>query len=231
MARQASRSGSAAQGKTGSKPDPDPIQHSELRVIRVPCCKCVGGKGQTVDINTGSGAGSVAWRVFGPGVANPIAQTIAPGTLDMFWTASLPPAGWVHPDTSNGATNFPSGTYLYEINIEVPKCTIPMDVEVSGAAAGDDEVKVYVDNFGTPIASTPLNADPSVMGGIVAAGTGGWGFRAARILQFSQPLGPGMHTLRFEVTNAPESPHGLLVQAAIRTICSKELEQSCHPAY
>ena len=99
-----------------------------------------------------------------------------------------------------------------------------MKVEVKGEAAGDDDVKVYRGTSlsgGTLIGQTPTVADPPY----ATASVGGWGFRAARILSFSDTLAAGvLHWLRFEVVNGSLSPAGLLVRAAIRTTCSKDLE-------
>ena len=193
--------------------------------IIIPCCRCIGAKGQIIRINSGSAAGSVPWNLAGPAgaVTNPIAQTIT-ANVHPLWTASLSPAAWVQPNGPDGATNHPGGTYNYFIHIWVPRCTIPMKVEVKGEAAGDDEVRVYRGTSlsgGTLIGQTPTVADPPY----AAAGVGGWGFRAARVLSFADTLAPGvLHWLRFEVGNGSLSPAGLLVRAAIRTTCSKDLE-------
>jgi hypothetical protein len=192
--------------------------------IHLPCCRCVGGEGQTVSINTGSANGSVPWRVSGPGVNNPLAQTIAAATIDGQWTAALAPAEWVHPDGNDGATGFPVGVYLYDLSIEVPKCTIPMEVMLSGEAAGDDTIRIFLDNLSLPIAAT--NNSIAVPGWAVQ-GAGGWGFKAERIVPFSAALTtPGTHLLRIEVNNGGGGPHGLLVRAALKTTCSTRLE-SC----
>lgn len=107
------------------------------------------------------------------------------------------------------------------MTIYVPDCVIPLNVRLVGQAAGDDEVKVY--RGSSLIGQTPLVADPTAPGGVPAA-QGGWGFRAARIPTFTDILGPGLHTIRFEVGNSPYSPHGLLVRGELRTTCHKQLE-------
>jgi hypothetical protein len=192
--------------------------------IHLPCCKCVGGEGQTISINTGSAQGSVPWQVSGPGVTNPVAQTIVAATIDSQWTATLAPAEWVHPNDNNGGTGFPVGVYCYDLRIDVPKCTIPMEVLVSGEAAGDDNVRIFLDNLMVPIAETDYSiAVPSW----AVPGDGGWGFKAERIVSFSGALTtPGPHLLRIEVTNGGGGPSGLLVRAALKTFCSTRLE-SC----
>jgi hypothetical protein len=173
--------------------------------IKIPCCRCIGNEGSGVSLNTGSGAGTVPYRVTGPGITN---QTAVPITSNLHpaWTASLPPAGWVQPNTSNGGTNHPAGLYTYSIRITVPKCTIPMQAILSGSAAGDDQIVVKLD--GVPIGAT---AGP------------GWGFQAGKIVSFSTILS-GTHTLSIEVTNHSLTPHGVIVKAGIRTICGKDLE-------
>jgi hypothetical protein len=138
------------------------------------------------------------------------------------WTASLLPAQWIHPNTSSGATSQPGGLYTYTIRIEVPRCIIPMSVIVAGQAAGDDEIKIFEAN--NQIGQTVFAASPSPPPP-VAAGGGGWGFRNERVASFLQPLGPGTHTLRIEVTNGSAGPHGLLVRAAVRTRCARQPER------
>jgi hypothetical protein len=187
-------------------------------IIQVPCCQCIAGKGTVIPFITGPGGGAVPWQVSGPGVSNPVAQTITSGA-HANWNANLAPASWVQPDGSNGATLHPAGTFSYRISINVPNCVIPMNVLLVGQAAGDDEVWVY--RAGNLIGQTPHVADPSLG---VAAASGGYGFRAARIVSFSDILAPGIHTLRFDVSNGPNSPHGLLVRGEIRTTCHKVLE-------
>src|SRR3954468_11898032 len=88
-------------------------------LILLPCCKCVGGEGNAVNVNSGSAAGSVPWNVSGPGVGNAIAQTIGIN-INPYWTATLPQAQWIHPDTTDGSTLYPGGTYNYTVRIVVP---------------------------------------------------------------------------------------------------------------
>lgn len=222
MPRKASTRG----GYTGTTPPKTP------KPTRLPCCKCIGGKGQVTRINSGSGAGSVPWLVSGPGVTNPVAATITPGTVNQYWTATLAPAQWVQPNTSNGATSHQAGTYCYDLRIEIPCCTIPMEVTLAGEAAGDDQIRVFADDLTTPIAIT----DTSVpVAGLAAAGAAGWGFRAERIVPFTHVFTtPGSHLVRIEVVNSI-GPHGMLVRAALTTTCSKQMEQpsgyAAEPSY
>ena len=190
--------------------------------IVVPCCRCIGGEGAVVNLNTGSGAGAVPWSVTGPGVTGTaFGQTINSG-IHPLWTANLAPAQWIHPNNSNGADAQPGGTYNYTVRIVVPKCTIPMRVRVSGSAAGDDQIRVFFGSSITPIATTPTT--PIGSAPTVPNGAGGWGFRSERIVNFTTPtFGTGTHLLRIEVTNGSAGPHGLLVRAAARAICSRAL--------
>jgi hypothetical protein len=211
-------------GKPEVKPPPfDPCSRKPGD-IRLPCCRCVGGEGQTIQINTGSGAGSAPWRVTGPGANNVLAQAIT-SNVHPYWTATLAPALWVQPNSSSGSTTHPVARYYYDLVIEVPKCTIPMEVMVTGEAAGDDDVQIFLDDMNLPIAKTditipsPPHANP---------GDGGWGFRSERIVKFSGALSaPGLHLLRMEVFNGGGGPHGLLVRAALKTVCSPRLESCC----
>lgn len=191
--------------------------------IRLKCCRCVGGEGQTIPINSGSGNGSAPWRVTGPGVNNQIAPAITQN-VNSNWTATLAPAQWVQPNGSNGSVSHPVGLYYYDLRIKVPKCTVPMEVLVSGEAAGDDQIRIFLDNMVVPIAQTDHSiAVPSSAN----SGDGGWGFKAERIVPFAGALTtPGLHLLRIEVENGG-GPHGMLVRAALKTFCSPNLESCC----
>lgn len=199
-------------------------------VIVLPCCRCVGGEGGVVNLNSGNGAGSVPWNVSGPQVFNPIAQTIT-SNIHWAWTATLPPALWIHPDTTSGSTNQPGGTYIYTVRFVVPNCTIPMRVSLNGQAAADDELKAFITDQNantTQIGATPYTQIMSPPA--VAQSQGGWGFRAERIASLAWSTNvPGLYTLRFEVPNSPGTPHGLLVRAALRTICPRDLVQPSGP--
>jgi hypothetical protein len=190
--------------------------------ITIPCCRCIDGSQRSVGINSGSGAGTVPWRVSGPGVASgATGQTITSG-VNPQWTANLAPAQWIQPNSSSGTTSHPGGVYNYTITIQVPRCIIPMSVIVSGQAAGDDQIRIFYGN--NQIGQTVLAASPSPAPP-VAAGGGGWGFRNERVASFSQALGSGTHTIRIEVTNGSAGPHGLLVRGSIRSRCAREPER------
>lgn len=192
--------------------------------LRMPCCKCIGAKGQVTWINSGSAAGSVPWLVAGPGVTNPVAVAIIAGTMNSNWTATLSPANWVQPNSSDGGIDQPAGIYNYDLSIEIPCCTIPMAVTLVGEAAGDDQISVFADNLAAPIAETDVTI---AVPGSAPPGAGGWGFKAERIVSFAHTFTtPGIHLLRIEVNNGG-GPHGLLVRAALTTICSTQME---HPS-
>lgn len=217
---------SARGGDAVAVPDPALPQPVPGKVITLPCCKCIGGESQVVNLNSGSGAGSVPFNVAGPGVGNPIAQTIT-NNIHPLWTASLPPAQWIHANNNNGSSAQPAGTYQYTVRIRVPKCTIPMRVNLAGQAAADDQLKVFVDDLqtssSTQIGATPTTAITSPPP--VPANAGGWGFRAERITMFTWSTNiPGTYVLRFEVVNGP-GPTGLLVRAAVKTVCPTNLQQ------
>jgi hypothetical protein len=214
---------SAKTPKQGASEVPAPVFDPcsrEPADIRLPCCRCVGGEGQTITINSGG----TPWRVAGPGVNNPIAQAITANSVNTNWSATLTPAQWVQPNGSNGNVSHPTGLYYYDLRIEVPKCTVPMEVLVTGEAAGDDQIRIFLDNMVVPIAETDYSI--AVLGS-ANQGDGGWGFKTERIVAFSGALTtPGMHLLRIEVNNGG-GPHGMLVRAALKTFCSPKLEYCC----
>jgi len=213
-----------AVGGTGPVPAPtfDPCS-KERPDIRLKCCRCVGGDGQTIPINSGNVPGSAPWRVTGPGVANQPAQAVT-SNVNTHWSATLAPAQWVQPNSSNGSVSHPNGFYYYDLRIEVPCCTVPMEVLVTGEAAGDDSIRIFLDNMSVPIAQTD-NTIP--VPNFAAVNQGGWGFKAERIVRFAGALTtPGMHLLRIEVENGG-GPHGMLVRAALKTFCAPHLETCC----
>lgn len=190
-----------------------------VRTIMIPCCKCIGGEGSVTSINTGNAAGSVPYQVSGPGVTNP---TAVPITINqnVAWTTALLPAGWVQPNSNNGAVGQQAGVYNYTVKFVVPKCTIPMKVTVSGKFAADNGAKVFFDASPNPIATQFPTPYP-------------FGFTTANVGSFTTTtMAPGTHTIRFEVLNR-EGPSGLVVNAAVRTICSKDIVmppcKTCQP--
>jgi hypothetical protein len=205
---------------TFATPAPALAQVIKGGAIAVPCCKCIGGQGNVVNFTSGSGAGSVPFNVIGPGVSNPVAQTITTN-INPLWTATLAPAQWIHANDNNGGSLQPGGSYRYSVRIVIPKCTIPMKVTLTGNAAADDQVKVFLN--GSPIGATPTNAisSPPPVPTLAA----GWGFRAERIAPFSWTTNiPGTYVLRFDVVNGSTGPTGLLVNAALRTDCTTKLQ-------
>jgi hypothetical protein len=177
------------------------------------CCPSVSAPGTTIGINTGSGPGAVTYRFSGPRGVRSTLYTVT-GPLIAVWTASLPPAQWIHPTSSSGLARFPRGDYRYVLMLVVPNCTVPMRVEVQGQAAADDAVTVRLDN--QVVGSTPLVqiASPPP----VASTVPGWGYRTERIASFTRQLAPGSHQLRFDVNNV-QTFHGLLVRGRVSTGC------------
>ncbi|MFL6843606.1 MAG: hypothetical protein ACJ8ER_01855 [Allosphingosinicella sp.] len=142
------------------------------------------------------------------------------------WTTALSPAQWVQPNSNDGNTSHPLAHYYYDLLIEVPKCTVPMEVMVAGQAAGDDDVQIFLDDMNVPIAKTDITIP--VPSNNVLSGAGGWGFTTERIVSFSGALSaPGLHLLRAVVFNGGGGPHGLLVRAALKTVCSPRMEVCC----
>lgn len=211
-----------------SLPAPALAQKPPIRVINLPCCKCIGGQSATVSLNSGSGSGTVPYNVTGPGVGGPIAQTLLSNTIHPYWTATLSPAQWIHANDTNGMGLQPGGTYTYSVRFRIPKCTIPMSVHLAGQAAADDSLKVFIHhvqtNSTTQIGASPMT--PITTSPTVSGSSGGWGFRSERIASLPWNTNvPGDYVLRFEVVNGSAGPTGLLVRAAIRTICPTKLAE------
>lgn len=164
-------------------------------VVRVPCCRCVGGRPLRITINTRT----APWQVASPGSG--IGPVVPAGNVS--W-APVPPAGWVGPQGAPTTV----GDYTYFIRIQVPRCTIPARVTLSGRFGADNSARVFLD--ANQIAASQ--------------GTPNYGFLPGSITPFSTPLAPGVHTLRVIVRNIG-GPTGMILQGQITVTCPTSLEQ------
>jgi hypothetical protein len=172
--------------------------------VKVACCKCIGGEGQTLNLNTGSNT----WRVSGPGVTGSVlAPTVTvpnPG-----WISSLTPAKWIAPNTGATATE---GVFVYELKILVPNCVIPMEsIKLDGKVSADNSFKATLIN--PTGGSTPIGQNSPTS----------TAFKVATPISGTLTT-PGMYTLRIEATNEG-GPHAAIVQAVLKTKCSDKLEK------
>jgi hypothetical protein len=146
--------------------------------------------------------GAASWQVSNPGSTSlgPVANA-----ANVSWVA-LPPARWVGPPTGGTST----GDFTYQLQIYVPRCTIPSQVRLAGRFAGDNSVRVFFDE--RRIAAS--------------GGTPNYGFLPGSVTPFAvSSLTPGLHTLRVVVTNSG-GPTGVIVEAALTATCPREIEQS-----
>jgi hypothetical protein len=177
-----------------------------IQVIRLPCCRCIDGSSQVVNISTGT----VAWRVSAPNGAD--AQAVAVPNRPASWTTALAPAQWAaHPAGSA------LGNHVFLLRFYVPRCVIPPRVQLAGRSAADNRQIVFLDNV--PLASFQ-NAS-------------GLGFTTANIVSFAAPLPPigsGTHVIRVLVNNI-SGPSGLLFSATLTVICptNPEIAQASDP--
>jgi hypothetical protein len=164
--------------------------------VRVPCCRCVGGSQQRININTRL----AHWKVSMPGSST--FQPVVPAG-NPAWTP-LPPAGWVGPPGNPTAV----GDYTYRLVIYVPRCVVPFQAQVTGRFAADNGAQVSLN--GHPIAASQ--------------GTPNYGFLPGSVTPFSFFLGSGTYTLTFVVHNSG-GPTGLIVNAGIVVTCLGDLER------
>ncbi|MDP1737130.1 MAG: hypothetical protein Q8L23_06795 [Caulobacter sp.] len=177
-------------------PLPGAAQVAGSRVLKVPCCKCVDGKKLEVVIDTGRVAG---WTVRKPGSTSAAPVQSASNSA---W-ATVSSASWVGP----GSSFTTAGTYVYEFKFEVPRCTIPAAVSISGRFAADNSGKVSLDN-GPTVASS--------------LGSANLGFQQANVTPYTiTGIGPGPHTLKVEVYNAG-SATGLALSGIITVACPRD---------
>ena len=108
----------------------------------LPCCECLG-QTTTLNLNTGqSGPIDPIWRVNGSSAYTtpPYPGWILPSS------PLLTPAKWIQPVASPTPSNsVPVGNYKYTVNFNVPKCTIPGDVQLEVHFAADNSAKVLLD--------------------------------------------------------------------------------------
>jgi hypothetical protein len=106
-------------------PDPIPLPGPlPVKMLTLPCCRCLDGSVQTVNISTGS----AVWTVQPP--SGPV-QTATPSN-NVAWTNALAPATWL------GTQNGQPGTYTFELRFRIPNCTIRPTVILSGAFSADN---------------------------------------------------------------------------------------------
>lgn len=174
----------------------DPALQLVLHIPSLPCCECLG-KVTTLNLSTGQNSPiDQLWKVNG---GNAYTTPPYPG-----WATNLGPANWIQPVASpTPAANVPVGTFKYTVQFNVPKCAIPSDVQLQGKFAADNGAKVTLD--GNPVTSCPTP----------------YCFKAPGQPLSATGIGPGTHTLSFDVKNEG-GPSGLIVNAILTRRCVKE---------
>jgi hypothetical protein len=165
------------------------------------CCECLG-QVTTLDLSTGQSSPiDPIWSVNGNSAYTtpPYPGWILPSN------ALLTPAKWIQPVASPTPSNsVPVGDYKYAVKFNIPKCTIPGDVQLDVHFAADNSAKVLLD--GSPIATTPCLTTC---------------FKAPQApVNFTATVLPGNHTLMFVVHNEG-GPSGLIVNAKLTRRCQK----------
>jgi hypothetical protein len=160
------------------------------------CCKCLGGT-NTLDLSTIS---SNNWTVNG----NPVVSLTQ---IHSAWNINPGSAQWISTSASGGTGNVNSGTYDYQLNFTVAKCTIPQTVTLSGTYGGDDIIAVYLDSTSNLISK--------------CAGTSGWCFNISNAPPpiSGYPVTPGNHTLLVKVSNSG-GPSGMFINAKLTSACA-----------
>lgn len=123
-------------------PGPALVPARPVKVLTVPCCRCLDGSVQTINISTGS----AAWTVKPP--SGPV-QTASPSNHPA-WTTALAPAAWL--GTQSGQV----GTYTFDLRFRIPNCAIRPNVTLSGAFSADNGGTVSL----IPGPMTPASVTP-----------------------------------------------------------------------
>lgn len=131
-------------------------------MVTVPCCRCIDGSIQTINLNTGA----APWQVQPPAGPSVAAVQVA-GNLPGGW-ASMPPAKWIRHPGPNAV-----GDYVYTLRVFVPRCVIPASVVLTGEFAADNHATLQVNSttvstvattgFVNPTTITPTPLVPGVV--------------------------------------------------------------------
>jgi hypothetical protein len=185
-----------AQRTALSELKPDPALQVQTKIATLPCCECVGKQTQ-IDISTGQSAPvDPLWQVNGTS-----AYTTPPYPG---WATTLSPAKWIQPVSSpTPSPGVPAAFFKYTLQFTIPKCVVPNDVSIVGNFAADNGAKVSLD--GNPVASCPTP----------------YCFKTPAQPLSIQGIGPGSHTLTFEVQNEG-GPSGFIVNAKLTRQCRKD---------
>jgi hypothetical protein len=168
----------------------------------LPCCECLG-QVTTLNLNTGQSSPiDPIWTVNGNA-----AYTTPPYPGWMLPSHPLlTPAQWIQPVASpTPSNNVPVGDYKYTVNFNIPRCTIPGDVQLDVHFAADNSAKVLLD--GSPIVTTTCQTTC---------------FKAPQApVSFTHTVSNAInHTLVFVVHNEG-GPSGLIVNAKLTRHCAR----------
>jgi hypothetical protein len=174
----------------------EPALAEQSRAPSLPCCECIG-KVTQLDLSTGQGSPiDPFWKVNG---SSAYSTPPFPG-----WATTLGSAKWIQPVSSpTPSPNVAVGVFKYTLQFTIPKCTIPSEVRLEGNFAADNGANVLMD--GNPVTSCPTP----------------YCFKAPAQALNVTGLGPGSHTLTFEVKNEG-GPSGLIVNAKLTRQCQRE---------
>lgn len=234
--------GTLVQAQNAAQPAPQKTIKPGKPDIVVNCCKCIGEGTEGVNISTGKASWTVskaptAAASFVPGGAvgfvptNPNPQVV-PGNIGAnpapnVWTNATG-ADWLQPTAAgstplwNGvASSYANGHWTYVLKIQVPNCTIPQKVTISGSIASDDAARVYLQSglTNSPVIQDLVKATPAH-------------FSTASIQNFNAVLNPipgtgftkpGIYFLRVEVDNLGGGPTGMALNGKLSGECSRDL--------
>ena len=233
------------QAQTADKPAAQKSIKPGKPDITINCCRCLGGKGDPVNISTGTAKWTVSktptaeppmpsagWSV-GPIAVVPtntsqqvLPGNIGPNPLPGTWT-NLLGVDWLQPAANVAGTAYnssvPNGHWTYVLKVSVPNCTVPQKVLIDGQLAADDYARMYVD-YGVSGPTQTLVGTPG--GGFSADGSATRSFNTT--LNPSMPGGftkPGTYFIRVELDNLGGAPAGIVLKGTLAGQCSDNLER------
>ena len=226
-----------AQVQAAPAPKLKPVKTGKPDIV-LKCCKCIGGRNEPVNISTGTAAWTVSKTPTAPpppppgGYAGngPIiekmpsnyspqvpAGNIGPDPMPGTW-ATIAGASWIQPGPSGSAMSFENGHWTYALKIQVPDCTIPQKVTISGQLAADDMARMYVDHIASGTTQALVDNPPAHF---AADGSSTRSF--STVLNPTYAGGftrPGNYIIRVEMDNLGGSVSGIVLNAQLSSLCS-----------
>lgn len=238
--------GAFVQAQMVGKPAPQKTIKPGKPDIVVNCCRCVGGKNESVSISTGV----AKWTVSQSPTAAPppvnggydtntvgyvptntspqvVPGNIGPNPLPGTWT-NLLGVDWLQPAANVPGTPYnssvPNGHWTYVLKVHVPNCTVPQKVVINGSLAADDAARMYVDHGSGGPTQTLVNTPTA---NFSADGSSTRTFNAVLNPNFAGGFTQaGIYFIRVELDNLGGAPAGIALKGELKGECYDQLTRN-----